>query len=268
MDFHVSFTNRFDLASTSKGNQINWFKDNIYLKVDTLGYEGFAEALVSELLQFVISDYEFIDYYMCNIIEDSEVDTRVYSGCFSYNYLKNSESFISIYKILKMVDKRVETRLKNLKGKDLVNYVVKSVKDVTGIDCTDYLGYTIKLDAITLNEDRHLNNINLVYNSKVNTFRLAPIFDNGLSLLSDTHCYLMKGNTFKYMESVKSKPFSVNFSKQLSYFNTDLLKIDYYRFLDSLEENKELFIYKEHKRAKDVILYRLKRMEGVLWQRF
>lgn len=37
MDFKVNVKDRFNLSSTSKGNQIKWFKDNIYLKADSLG---------------------------------------------------------------------------------------------------------------------------------------------------------------------------------------------------------------------------------------
>lgn len=263
MDFHVSVADRFYLSSTSKGNQIKWFKNNMYLKADTMGYEGFAEALTSELLHFVVSDYDFIDYYLCNIIEDG----KLYKGCYSSNYLKSSESFISIYRLLQKVDKKVDITLKKFKGKDLVDYVIDTVRLVSNIDCKDYFGYIVKFDAIILNEDRHLNNINLIYDNNYHVFRFAPIFDNGLSLLSDTTDYPLYTPINKCMESVKSKPFSTKFSKQVSYFDSDLLKIDFDGFLSSLNTNKDLFDCDEYKRAKDVILYRLEKMEGILWQR-
>lgn len=42
--FNVSRENRFELSSTSKGNQIKWVKGNKFLKADTMGYESIAEV--------------------------------------------------------------------------------------------------------------------------------------------------------------------------------------------------------------------------------
>ena len=39
MELDVSRSNRFSLSSTSKGNQIKWFSNNMYIKADTMGCE-------------------------------------------------------------------------------------------------------------------------------------------------------------------------------------------------------------------------------------
>lgn len=39
---NVSFKNRLTTGSTSKGNQLKWFKDGKFIKLDLLGYEGVA----------------------------------------------------------------------------------------------------------------------------------------------------------------------------------------------------------------------------------
>jgi hypothetical protein len=264
MDIYVSAKDRFELSSTSKGNQIKWFKDNTYIKADTLGYEGFAEALTSELLHYIKSDYSFIDYYLCTINEDD----RVYSGCYSDNYLKANESFISFYRILQQYDKNIDNLLKKYNGKDLINFVVNIIKQMSSIDCYEYLGYICKFDAIIYNEDRHFNNLNLIYNSISHTFSLSPIFDNGLSLLSDTHDYPLTTPYDKCMQLVKCKPFTTNFRKQYSYFSDlDLIKIDFDSFMNSLVENDKLFNSPEYIRAKNVLLKSLKSKEGIVWQR-
>ena len=45
----------------------------------------------------------------------------------------------------------------------------------------------IILDYIILNRDRHGANIEIIYNKKSNSYFVAPIFDNGLSLLSPNY---------------------------------------------------------------------------------
>jgi hypothetical protein len=112
------------------------------------------------------------------------------------------------------------------------------------------------------------DNINLLYNESTDKFCLSPVFDNGLSLLSDTTDYPLHISLDKCLCSVKSKPFSTSFSKQVSYFkDTDLLKIDYDGFIRSLDKYKELFSCEEYRRAKNVILKSLEAKEGLVWQR-
>ena len=88
------------------------------------------------------------------------------------------------------------------------------MKNETGLDLTDYLRKVITLDTIIFNEDRHLNNLSVLYNIEKNIYQQAPIFDNGLSLLSDLTNYPIQIPTRDLINRVKSKPFSTNFKKQ------------------------------------------------------
>lgn len=63
-----------------------------------------------------------------------------------------------------------------------IEYVTSFVKDSTGVDPTEYFRKVFTLDRITLNEDRHFNNLALLYSE--DGYRCAPIFDNGVSLLT------------------------------------------------------------------------------------
>ena len=47
----------------------------------------------------------------------------------------------------------------------------------------------LAFDALVLNEDRHTNNLLFLYDFKLDTWKLAPLFDHGLSLLSDVKDY-------------------------------------------------------------------------------
>lgn len=261
MELDVSRNSRFSLSSTSKGNQIKWFSNNMYIKADTMGCEGIVEALVSELLKYIDFQYGFIDYFPCSIKEGG----NSYNGCYSYNYLSNEESFVSIYRVLQLADKGVQIKLNKLSGLDLVNFVVETVRQITSIDMRDYLSFLINLDALILNEDRHFNNICLVKSG--DKFRLAPVFDNGLSLLSDIDDYPLNRSLRENIKKVKSKPFSTSFRKQLSYFDNRLLKIDIEGFAESVRANEDVFTTTESKRSRQVLLYQLEKYEGVLWER-
>lgn len=251
-------------GATSKGNQPKFFEDGYLYKIDSMGYESISEALVSEFLHFV-EDVEFIDYYL----EKKVYHGRIVECCCSKVYNKEDESFVSIYKIL---DKGERLRgLKRVSGVEAVDYIVSSVMDLTRLDIREYLALLSVLDSIILNEDRHLNNISLIESPE--GYRLAPVFDNGLSLLSDTTDYPLYDNTLRLMNKVKCKPFNVSFKKQLNYFVYKPLVVDYKGFLDKIDlvkGNLDLYVpFKKNEflRACDVLLKRLKDSEGYLWVR-
>lgn len=264
MIIEVEANNRFDLSSTSKGNQIKWFQNNMYIKADSMGYEGFAEVLTSELLKYIDIPFGYIDYFPCEIREKG----KQYTGCYSYNYLTPDECFISIARLLEYQYKNVGLIYKKYIGKALANFIIQFIKEQTNLDITEYLGVLTKFDYLILNEDRHFNNINLIYNSITKAYKLGPIFDNGLSLLSDTTDYDILDAIQINIKQVKSKPFSNNFSKQVAYFDDKPLKIDIQGYYKALEEHRDL--YENNKcylRAVNVLNKQLRRLEGKIWIR-
>lgn len=78
--FNISVDDRFQLSSTSKGNQIKWVKNGVWLKSDSLGYESIAEALVSTLEMF-IHRIDYVDYSLCKIHESGYDGVKEYAGC-------------------------------------------------------------------------------------------------------------------------------------------------------------------------------------------
>ena len=71
------------------------------------------------------------------------------------------------------------------------------------------------MDALFLNEDRHLHNL-AVLMSNSGEFRLCPIFDNGAGLLSDTAMdYPLAGDPLKMKSSVLARTFHDSFDEQL-----------------------------------------------------
>lgn len=70
------------------------------------------------------------------------------------------------------------------------------------------------VDAVFLNEDRHMHNIALI--EEGDEYTAAPIFDNGAGLLSDTTLdYPAGGDIFRLIGKCRAKTFSDDFSKQL-----------------------------------------------------
>lgn len=89
---------------------------------------------------------------------------------------------------------------------------------VTGLDVRLEITRLLAFDALILNENRHTNNILFLYHPIEKTWQLAPIFDNGLSLLSDEKDYTPGKPLTILKRKVKAKPFNSNFSKQLALY--------------------------------------------------
>lgn len=262
--FRLSKNDRITDSTTSGGDQIKWvtrLDDKIvYIKSDDKGYESIAECLVSGFLHFVKSPVNYVDYYLCEIYEDKDH----YYGCYSYNMLSDKESLVSLYRLFALNNIRVQ----DYRGKMLLNCVIQSVKRLTGIDITEDLQKVINLDAITLNEDRHFNNIALLYREGLGYTGLSPIFDNGLSLLSNTELYPLSNRVGSLMLDVRAKPFLSSFKQQVMLFQTEqLFAVD----MENFEKACERFTTdcgrdKELSRAVSVLLRSLEKTEGLTWR--
>lgn len=74
----------------------------------------------------------------------------------------------------------------------------------------------LEVDAFFLNEDRHTNNIAVLYDDTDETYSLCPLFDNGLSLLSDTSLdFPLERPLEDCLQAIEAKPFSRHFDDQL-----------------------------------------------------
>lgn len=91
---------------------------------------------------------------------------------------------------------------------------VERVTKLTGVGA--YLTAILELDCLTLNEDRHTNNLAVLRNEETKEFRLCPIFDNGLSLLSDLNDYPLTGDLYTCIERVQAKPFDSDHVEQVT----------------------------------------------------
>ena len=174
--------------TTTRGTQPKYKKNNFFYKQNKLGNEGFVEYLVSRLLKHSnLPHYAFVDYEYCKI--------NNVLGCKSKNFLNiSSEELITLETLYTRITGN--TNLSNQLGvynsaKERLDYVCKLV-DRAGMYVPifrDYLCLLCQLDMLILNTDRHWHNICLIYNNVLNRFRIAPIFDNGLSLSTDKNTF-------------------------------------------------------------------------------
>lgn len=237
-------------SGISKGNQIKWYSNNRFIKLNTWEwYEDISEVLVSYLLSFT-SINNYVKYYCCKIYEDG-----LYKGigCYSENFLKPFESDISFYKLGKRI------------GLDLsiasFDEVREELFSITGLDVKEYMGNCLCLDAITFNEDRHFGNFSIIQSK--GDYKIAPIYDNGLSCLSDVFSYPFNTKLEDNLASVYSKPFSTDFISQIKDNRVEPIKIYVDLFLNSV-----FMETKEEKRAFNVIREGLKRTEGIAWVKY
>lgn len=265
--FNVEEGNRFGTQASSKGNQIKWFIDNCYIKADTYGYESVAEIVSCILCKN--AGLKYIKYMPCIIMENTGFGVIKHRGCYSINILRNNENIKSLYRILKnrYSNAEIEQFWVDYCCSELVDKLVYEISIETGVKIDtlmNYLSNICKLDALIINEDRHINNLALI--EKDNKYRVAPIFDNGFSLLS-----FIAESPFEYdfrilIKYKRARPFFRDFDLQAGYFKDyPLLKINYKQLLNDLHNIKidgyELYI----ERAINVLLYRLEQTRGVIW---
>lgn len=196
-------------SGTSDGTQDKYFKDDLWFKLDRYGGEGLAETTASLILkESGLPANQFVEYKPCLI--------NGKNGCYSKNFLGQDESFITLYRLYKNVTGRdLATVCSKMDYDDAIEYVLNFVKEQTRLDLHEYLANTFCLDMLILNEDRHFNNLGIIYNEK--NFRPAPIFDNGKSFFIGNprakNCRTLK----EKISTAYAKAFSPSFQTNYNY---------------------------------------------------
>lgn len=198
---------------TSKGNQPKWHIKNDWYKADHMGYEALSEYIVSALLKKSNVD-DFLNYELVKIKYD---DTES-MGCISENFRQKDEMLIPLEKLHRQYYGigLADAIAKKGSVDERIRYAVDFTEEITGLqNVGKYFSVMLSIDAFFLNEDRHTNNIAVIRNENTKLFRMAPIFDNGLSLLSDVKDYPLENDVYENMSKVRAKPFDMSFDKQL-----------------------------------------------------
>ena len=81
---------------SSKGNQLKWCRNNVWYKVDYMGYEGLVEYVVSRLLEkSSLKQEEYVLYKT----EEISYKRRKYLGCKSENFLPEGWQLITLERL-------------------------------------------------------------------------------------------------------------------------------------------------------------------------
>ncbi|WP_455721457.1 hypothetical protein [Agathobacter sp.] len=201
--------------NSSKGNQLKWNNSGIWYKADYTGYEGLAEFLISHLLECSSLDQnEFVVYEP----EQIRYKSSIYNGVKSRDFLYDDWQIITLDRLFHTVyGKKLSEMVWHIHDvKARLEYLVQQVERLTGLrNFGIYMNKLLTIDALFLNEDRHMHNIAVLMNGK-GDYSYCPVFDNGAALLSDTTMdYPLGDDVYDLMKSVKAKTVSRDFDEQL-----------------------------------------------------
>lgn len=247
---------------SSKGNQLKWENDGIWYKADYCGYEGLAEYIISNLLkmstlkadQFVLYNLEQISY-----------KSVCYNGVGSKDFLKEGWQIITAERLYKSFTGQslYEQTWHIVGAEERLAYFVGQMERITGLkEFGKYMNILLSIDAMFLNEDRHMHNIAVLMNSK-GDYDYCPIFDQGAGLLSDTRMdYPIGEDVYSLIDSVKSKTVCESFDEQLEAseklygcnIRFDFTKKD----VENLLESATIYPKKITERVKTVIFDRMR----------
>ena len=217
IEMHVEPT-RISDSHTSKGNQLKWEQDGYWYKADAFGYESLAEVVCSNILL-----HSNLPCPVCYEPVTIIYHDKRYRGCRSKNFKGEDESLIPVERLCRQYTGMglAKTLTRFVDVRDRISYTVELVTNITGLSDFDrYLTQILELDAFFLNEDRHTNNIAVLYNERTKEYRLCPFFDMGLSLLADTtQDYPLGADAEICLAKVQAKPFDRDFDEQLDAAN-------------------------------------------------
>lgn len=204
----------FDRQS-SKGNQLKWENNKIWYKADYCGYEGLTEYVVSELLNYSnVKNIEHVAYS----VEQIKYREVVYNGAKSEDFLTDDWQIITLERLYKdFCGESLYAKVWHIEGvKNRLEFLVSEIKRITGLsNLEQYISYLLTIDALFVNEDRHMHNIAILMNSN-GEFDYCPVFDNGAGCLSDTRMdYPLGGDVMKYIDKVNAKTVCSSFDEQL-----------------------------------------------------
>ncbi|MDO5331338.1 MAG: hypothetical protein Q4E99_01550 [Bacillota bacterium] len=200
---------------SSKGNQPKWKIEEYWYKADYAGYEALSEVLISHLISKTnfAKTAKHVDYCAVKI----QYDGKEYIGCKSKNFKKPNQMLIPITRLHRQFKAMsLNEKLATFTLEEGIKYTVDFITETTNIEnFGTYLQAMLELDALFLNEDRHTNNIAVLYNEDKDNFEICPIFDFGLSLCSDLNDYPLDQDIYKLCGKVYAKPFVRSFDEQL-----------------------------------------------------
>lgn len=212
------YTHDIVAATSSKGNQEKWYdapSDHWY-KLDTGAFEALSETIAS----FILSHSNLSDLGFSSVpyqIEKVRVHGREQIACVSPNFLHPSEEIVTLAHLLKAELGADYQRIFHSRSSIplRIQTLVEQVEQITGLTRFGaYLTLLFEYDALILNDDRHLNNIAVLYTPT--GYRYCPLFDHGAGFLLDPVAYAFDIETNALVKQAIAKPFRCKFYTQVN----------------------------------------------------
>lgn len=217
MELHFATDDKI-AETSSKGNQEKWYDEasDRWFKLDQFGYEALSECAVSAMLEFsnieTDTPFTFVRYEP----ESFFVHDRRRTGCSSGNFLAKDQSLITLSHLLnRVLDEPLKQKLSRLPSdKKRIEFLAEKTAEFTGLEhFPEYLTLIFEIDALFLNDDRHLNNIAVIEEN--GKYSYCPIFDNGAALLSNTQLSQMDIEPKALISALVARPFGTTFTRQM-----------------------------------------------------
>ena len=202
---------------SSKGNQLKWRTNGRWYKADYTGYEGMAEYIVSSILQYSsLSVGQFVPYRT----EEIMYNGRRYLGCSSPDFMRSGSQLITWERLYRQTTARSlqEDVFQIDPVGERLDFLIQQLRRISGIsekEISEYLAVVLTVDALFLNEDRHMHNLAFLLDDK-GIYHLCPLFDHGGCLLSDTSMdYPIDGDIYRMIKEVPGRTISRSLDDQL-----------------------------------------------------
>lgn len=208
-------TNERIAETSSKGNQEKWQDNGRWYKLDQFGYEGLAETVISRLLEHSTIEADTPFCFLRYQMERMNVHGRDRTGCSSGNFLRPGVSIITLSHLFKRMEQPLMRSLERLSSdKKRIEWLGAETAALTGLtQFPQYITLLFEIDALFLNDDRHLNNIAVL--EKDGKFDYCPVFDNGAGLLSNVQLAPMDITPDALVRSAVARPFNTTFNRQV-----------------------------------------------------
>lgn len=190
-------------GTEGSGNQKKCWIGNNLIKLNSKYHEDekeYSASRIGNLFGLNVVNYEKGMYTYNN---------TTYKGCECKSFISKHEYTVTLYWVISQCDFVVSN---NLSAKDYFEKTLTAISTVLKIPkivAAKHLMEMLVFDYIICNNDRHLTNIEFIYNKETACYTFTPIFDNG-------HSFLMRNSipTKKQLEmefyKFKTRPFSTN----------------------------------------------------------
>ncbi len=256
---------------SSKGNQLKWKKGDIWYKADYTGYEGLSEYVIANLL--ALSDLNKDEYVLYDTKQIKYKHTT-FNCATSYDFLPEGNQLITLSRLYKTKLNRSFTediwRISDMT--DRLDFLVEQVIRMTNLsDFGIYLNKMLTVDALFLNEDRHLHNIAVLMKPD-NSFGYCPLFDHGAGLLADTTMdYTLGINIFELIGEVKAKTVCQSFDEALEASERLFGQNIHFHFtkgdVSTILDKDTIYANNVKSRVKDVLFEQMRRYQYLFYNR-